>query len=68
MKVLGAIIAGGLSTRSGSDKALAMIAGRPMIEHAIGSLRPQVESLILCGRSWPDIETIVTGQCIDLGR
>ncbi|MES2095287.1 MAG: molybdenum cofactor guanylyltransferase [Pseudomonadota bacterium] len=58
MKVLGAIIAGGLSTRFGSDKALAMIEGRTMIDYAIDALRPQVESVVLCGRELPGIATI----------
>jgi len=58
MRVLGAIIAGGLSTRFGSDKAFAMIDGCTMIEHAIDALRPQVEALVLCGREQPGIETI----------
>lgn len=67
MKILGAIIAGGLSTRFGSDKALATIAGRTMIERAIGALQPQVDALILCGRSWPGVETIVDRPAHRLG-
>ena len=52
MRVLGAIIAGGQSRRFGSDKALAMIDGRPMIAHVICALRPQVEAMAICGRDW----------------
>ena len=37
--ILGAIIAGGRSTRFDSDKALAMIGGDP-----------QVDRLVMCGR------------------
>ncbi len=35
VKLLGAVLAGGSSTRFGSDKALALLAGKPLIEHAI---------------------------------
>jgi molybdopterin-guanine dinucleotide biosynthesis protein A len=55
---LGAIIAGGLSTRFGSDKALALIDSRTMIEHAVDALRPQVDAMVLCGREWPGLETV----------
>jgi len=45
---LGVILAGGLSRRMGSnDKALLSLAGRTLVEHAIGRLAPQCESVIL---------------------
>jgi molybdopterin-guanine dinucleotide biosynthesis protein A len=45
---LGVILAGGLATRmGGGDKTLRRIAGRPMLEHLVGRLRPQVEALLL---------------------
>jgi molybdopterin-guanine dinucleotide biosynthesis protein A len=55
MRVLGAIIAGGQSRRFGSDKALAVIDGRPMIAHVTEALRPQVEMVAICGRDWPGL-------------
>ena len=55
MKLLGAILAGGASRRFGSDKALADIGGRPMIEHVIDGLRSQVDDLVICGRPWRDL-------------
>jgi molybdopterin-guanine dinucleotide biosynthesis protein A len=55
MRVLGAIIAGGQSRRFGSDKALAVIDGRPMITQVIEALRPQVERVAICGREWPGL-------------
>lgn len=58
MKVLGAILAGGASTRFGSDKALAQFAGRSLIEHVIEGLVPQVETLVICGRDWPPYQRI----------
>ena len=56
MRVLGAIIAGGQSRRFGSDKALAVIDGRPMIAHVTEALRPQVEMVAICGRDWPGLD------------
>ena len=55
MKRLGAIIAGGKATRFGSDKAAALLNGRPLIEHVADGLREQVDALIVCGvhgREW----------------
>ena len=54
MKLLGAILAGGRSTRFGSDKALALLDGRPLIEHAIAALAARTEVVIVCGREWGD--------------
>lgn len=56
MKLLGAVLAGGESRRFGSDKAMALLDGRPLIEHAIASLAPFTERVIVIGRedSIPD--------------
>jgi molybdenum cofactor guanylyltransferase len=51
--ILGAILAGGASARFGSDKALALLDGRPLIEHAIAAIAPQVDAIVVCGREWP---------------
>lgn len=50
MRLLGAIIAGGASRRFGSDKALAQVEGRSLLDHTRTALAPQVDDLILCGR------------------
>ena len=55
MRVLGAILAGGRSSRFGSDKALALIDGRPMLEHVAERLRAQCDGLVVIGRDWPGI-------------
>ena len=66
-RTLGAVIAGGLSSRFGSDKALAPIEGRAMIEHVVAALRPWVDELAICGRahgedrSLPDYPTTGLG-------
>jgi molybdopterin-guanine dinucleotide biosynthesis protein A len=54
VRVLGAVIAGGRSRRFGSDKALAVIDGRPMIDQVIGALVPQVDAVVISGRGWRD--------------
>ncbi len=46
-------MAGGQSRRFGSDKALAMHQGRPLLDHAANSLRLHVAALAVVGRDWP---------------
>src|SRR3546814_6935480 len=41
VKLLGALIAGGQSRRFGSDKALAVIEGKPLLNHVIDALRSE---------------------------
>ncbi len=46
--VTGVILAGGLARRMGGvDKGLVELAGRPMIEHVLDALAPQVGSLLI---------------------
>lgn len=49
-RILGAVIAGGRSSRFGSDKAMALWRGVPLIEHVIAQLDPMVDELVICGR------------------
>lgn len=51
MRLLGAILAGGLATRFGSDKALALLDGRALIAHAAAALAPVTETVVVCGRA-----------------
>lgn len=51
MKPLGAILAGGQARRFGSDKALAELDGRTLIDHVAAQLAPHCDGLLLCGRS-----------------
>jgi molybdenum cofactor guanylyltransferase len=55
MRVLGAVLAGGLSSRFGSDKALAMLDGRTLLSHAVTALQAHAELVLLCGRRLPDL-------------
>ena len=57
MKTLGAVLAGGRSSRFGSDKALAMLGGRTLLDHALAALRPHCDTVVVVGRDdvadWP---------------
>ncbi|MCF8707291.1 molybdenum cofactor guanylyltransferase [Rhizorhapis sp. SPR117] len=55
MRLLGALIAGGRSRRFGSDKAQALVNGRPLLDHVIEALKPQVGEMVICGREWPGL-------------
>ncbi len=51
MRLLGAVLAGGRSSRFGSDKAQALMPdGRTLIDHAIAAIAPHVEAVVVCGR------------------
>jgi molybdopterin-guanine dinucleotide biosynthesis protein A len=59
VKVLGAVLAGGQSSRFGSDKALACYQGKPLIDHATEALASQSDSVVVVGREdgvpdWPE--------------
>lgn len=51
--MLGAVLAGGRSTRFGSDKALAMVDGRTLLDHALATLAGVTPHVAVCGRDWP---------------
>ena len=56
--VLGAVIAGGKSTRFGSDKALAPFRGRPLIDHAVSAVAAHSAQVIVCGRDHEDLASV----------
>lgn len=49
--VLGVVLAGGASRRYGSDKALAMLDGTPLLQWVVDRVRPQVDVLAISGTS-----------------
>lgn len=69
MRLLGAVLAGGRSSRFGSDKALALLGGKPLIEHVIAALGAQADAVILCGRQGADwgIDGVPDRPAADLG-
>lgn len=56
--ILGAILAGGRSSRFGSDKAVALIDGRTLIEHVAAALSCEVDAIIVCGRPYPGLKHV----------
>lgn len=49
-RTLGAVLAGGLSTRFGSDKALAELGGRTLLSHAVEMLEGRCDAVVVVGR------------------
>jgi molybdopterin-guanine dinucleotide biosynthesis protein A len=48
VKIVGLLLAGGLSRRmGGGDKALRLLGGRPILDHVVERLRPQVAAVVL---------------------
>ncbi|HEX7874144.1 MAG TPA: molybdenum cofactor guanylyltransferase [Sphingobium sp.] len=56
--IMGAVLAGGLSSRFGSDKALATLDGRRLIDRAVDALSRHCRTVVIIGRDggapdWP---------------
>ncbi|UYY59088.1 molybdenum cofactor guanylyltransferase [Sphingomonas sp. S2-65] len=58
MRTLGVVLAGGKSSRFGSDKAVAMLSGRPLIAHALDNLRRHAEAVAVAGRHVADVVSV----------
>lgn len=58
MRILGAILAGGRSTRFGGDKALAILEGKTLIDRAIEALGAHAELVVSCGRTCKDTVSV----------
>jgi len=56
--ILGCVLAGGLSSRFGSDKALAELGGRTLIARAVDALSGWCEHVVVVGREFAPAPTI----------
>jgi molybdopterin-guanine dinucleotide biosynthesis protein A len=65
--LLGAVIAGGQSRRFGSDKAVAMIDGLPLIDHVVMGLYRHCGAIVIAGRDWRDFDVVSDGDFIGQG-
>ena len=65
--ILAAVLAGGRSTRFGTDKALALHDGLPLIDHVIAALLPQASALVITGRAHPGHTAIADFPAPGLG-
>jgi molybdopterin-guanine dinucleotide biosynthesis protein A len=61
LETTGALLAGGRSSRMGRDKGPLAIGGKPMIEHVIARLRPQVHRILISGN---DERKHYSGYCL----
>ncbi|KQN37615.1 hypothetical protein ASG37_11330 [Sphingomonas sp. Leaf407] len=67
MRVLGAIIAGGQASRFGSDKALALLDGRALIDRVADALAPQVDAVVVVGRDHGTLASVPDRPAPGLG-
>lgn len=51
--ILGAVLAGGHSSRFGSDKAQAILGEATLLDHAVAALTPFCARVVVCGRTHP---------------
>lgn len=56
--ILGAVLAGGQSTRFGTDKALAELAGRTLLSRSVDALSGWCEYVVVVGRAMAPAPTI----------
>ncbi|WP_076069353.1 molybdenum cofactor guanylyltransferase [Sphingomonas montana] len=67
MRTLGAIFAGGAGRRFGSDKALALLDGRPLLAHVADRLGSQCAAVVVIGRDWPGLPGVADRPAPGLG-
>ena len=56
--ILGAVLAGGQSSRFGSDKALAVLDGRTLLDRAVASLAALCDAVVVVGRETAPVPTL----------
>jgi molybdenum cofactor guanylyltransferase len=65
--ILGAVLAGGRSSRFGSDKAQAMLGEATLLDHAVAALAPYCARVVVCGRTHPVHATLPDRPGADMG-
>ena len=65
--ILGAVLAGGHSTRFGSDKALAELHGRTLLARAVDTLSGWCEQVVVVGRATAPAQTLPDWPHPDMG-
>ena len=66
-RTIGAILAGGASSRFGSDKAVALFHGVPLIDHVAAALWAQTSALIVVGRKHGSLVSVADHPAPGLG-
>ncbi|MFA7586230.1 MAG: molybdenum cofactor guanylyltransferase [Novosphingobium sp.] len=67
MRLLGCVLAGGKSTRFGSDKALAELGGQSLIARAVDTLAGWCEMVVVVGREHAPAPTLADWPHPDMG-
>lgn len=67
MRTLGAVLAGGRSSRFGRDKALAQWRGTALIDHVVAALAGEVDAVAICGRHHRGLPALGDRPASDLG-
>ena len=65
--ILGAVLAGGQSTRFGSDKALAVVAGHTLLASAVDALSGWCDHVIVVGRETAPAPTLPDWPAAGMG-
>lgn len=65
--ILGAVLAGGRSSRFGSDKALAQLDGRSLIARAVDTLKGYCDKVVVVGRDEAPAPTVPDWPRPDMG-
>jgi molybdopterin-guanine dinucleotide biosynthesis protein A len=66
-RLLGVVLAGGQARRFGGDKALATLAGIPLLDHGAQALRPVTDEIAIVGRDSPNYVSIADWPAAGLG-
>ncbi|PLK26954.1 molybdenum cofactor guanylyltransferase [Novosphingobium sp. TH158] len=66
-RILGVVLAGGQSRRFGSDKALALLDGAPLIDHAVAALQAWCDAVAIVGREHGPVPCLPDWPASEMG-